>query len=272
MLDNLSLIREILLQNQIRQFGICSFQEISRFLPCRGIARIPENPKSVLVFPFPYYVPWNGPTNLCAYARVPDYHQVVGDILKTAAAQLEAALGARFEGFTDVSPLPEKECALAAGVGFPGKNGLVIHPEYGSYFVLGELVTDLALPLSQPSSGSCMDCGRCIQSCPSGALSPQGFDPEKCLSAVTQRKGELTPQEEELIRKNGLAWGCDVCQQVCPHNAGISPTYLPQFSHSVEPVVTCQNLSALRKTRAFGYRSRSLMLRNLAVFGEHPDE
>ncbi|MGI5959743.1 MAG: epoxyqueuosine reductase [Massiliimalia sp.] len=262
---SLSRLKEILNQHQIQEYGICSFEPSWGFLPCRQLERIPPEAKSVIVCAFPYYVPCNEPSNLCAYARVPDYHTVVGDLLKETSHHLSQLFGARFEGFTDVSPLPEAKYALAAGLGFKGKNGLVIHPRFGTYFVIGELVTDLQLPPSRPLEQSCLGCGKCLEQCPSGALSPQGLNAEKCLSAVTQRKGELTPREQELIRQNGLAWGCDRCQQCCPHNQTAETTYLTGFSQSVEPVVTLENLSSLRKTRAFGYRGKAVMVRNLSL-------
>ena len=262
-------VTRILAQQQVESYGVCPFPARDELLPCRNAEHLPQNPQAVLVCAFSYYTDPSIPSNLCLYARVPDYHQVVRGILNGVMEQLRTAFPAhRFAGFTDVSALPERLCALRAGLGVLGKNGMVIHPTYGSFFVIGEIVTDLPLPFSQPRTGGCQNCGRCIQSCPSGALSEKGFCEEKCLSAVTQRKGELTPEEEDKIRKGGLVWGCDRCQLVCPHNQHLKPTAIAAFADHLEPVVTRENLSALRKTRAFGYRSKALMLRNLALFEE----
>ena len=260
---------EILSRHRIRSFGVCDYQKISGFLPCRNRERIPPGARSVIVCAFPYYTGEHPGANVCRYAMVPDYHLVVRNILNSAAEELSEAFHADFIGFTDVSALPERECALAAGLGFPGENGLVIHPEYGTFFVIGELVTEHLFPFDRPLLQSCMGCGRCIEACPAGAISGGKIDETRCLSALTQRKGELTGAEEALLRGNGLMWGCDGCQTCCPHNRGLPRTYLEEFSAHVEPVVTEENLSALCKTRAFGYRGKGVLRRNLALLEEN---
>ena len=260
-------LREILGKHGIHSFGVCDFGAITEFLPCRNRERIPEQAKSVIVCAFPYYTGEHPGANVCKYAMVPDYHVVVRGILNEAAAELEAHFGASFVGFTDVSALPEKECALAAGLGFPGLNGLVIHPEYGSYFVIGELVTDYLFPFDAPLGYTCLTCGACIRVCPAGAISREGIDYTRCLSEVTQKKGELTEEEEALVAKNGLMWGCDRCQDYCPHNKKVPLTYLGGFSGDVEPIVTRENLNPLCKTRAFGYKGKTLLKRNLTLIG-----
>lgn len=256
-------LTEILKRHQIEVYGICDYRTLSTALPCRNVSQIPPEACSVIVCAFPYYTAPPEETNLCCYARVPDYHFVVRKILNEAIEEIETVFPGQYAAFSDVSSLPEKEAALRAGIGFPGKNGLVISPVYGSYFVIGEIVTDYPFPVSEPLSQSCADCGQCIKNCPSGALSKEGFDPELCLSAVTQRKGELTEKEAELIRRGGLIWGCDICQTSCPHNRSVPVTHIKAFSDSVEPMVTEENLSALMKTRAFGYRGKKVIRRNM---------
>ena len=109
-------------------------------------------------------------------------------------------------------------------------------------------------------------------SCPAGAISRSGIDYSLCLSDVTQRKGELTDQEQALVRQNGLMWGCDCCQNCCPYNEGLPLTYLQAFSSDVQPVVTFENLNPLCKTRAFGYKGKALLKRNLALIGVKPKD
>ena len=260
-------LREIMTRNQIFSYGICDYNGITGFLPCRNREWIPQNAQSVIVCAFPYYTGEHPGADVCKYAMVPDYHFVVRQILNRAAAELEQECGAACVGFTDVSALPEKQCALAAGLGFAGLNGLVIHPQYGTFYVIGELVTDYLFPFDQPLDRTCLQCGACIRSCPAGAISRDGIDYARCLSEVTQRKGELTPEEEELIRRNGLMWGCDCCQNCCPHNRDLPVTYLSAFADDVQPLVTRQNLNALCKTRAFGYKGKTLLKRNLDLIG-----
>ena len=265
-------LKAILNSHQIRSFGICSFEGISRFLPCRNRERIPESAKSVIVCAFPYYTGEHPGANVCKYAMVPDYHVVVRQLLNEAAQELEEVFGASFVGFADVSALPERECALAACLGFPGVNGLTIHPEYGTFFVIGELVTDYLFPIDVPMTAVCMECGACIRTCPAGVISREKIDYTRCLSEVTQRKGELTEEEQIRIRKNGLMWGCDSCQNCCPHNRDLPLTYLKAFSSDVEPVVTRENLNRLCKTRAFGYKGKTLLKRNLELIGVSPED
>ena len=262
------LLHEILTRNQIHSYGICDFGGITKFLPCRNRERIPPQARSVIVCAFPYYTGEHPGANVCKYAMVPDYHVVVRTILNRACAELEQTFGASFVAFSDVSALPEKECALSAGLGFPGVNGLVIHPQYGTFFVIGEIVTDVEFPFDQPLAQKiCMQCGRCIASCPAQAISMEGIAYDRCLSEVTQRKGELSQQEQELVRKNGLMWGCDGCQNCCPYNQGLPLTDLVEFSSDVQPIVTPENLNRLCKTRAFGYKGKALLKRNLELIG-----
>lgn len=259
-------LTEILNRNQILSYGVCDYHGISEFLPCRNRERIPNEAKSVIVCAFPYYTGEHPNANVCKYAMVPDYHIVVRQILNQAAEELHQTFGASFVGFTDVSALPERECALAAGLGFPGVNGLVIHPQYGTFFVIGEIVTDYLFAFDHPLPRQiCMQCGRCMASCPAGAISPEGIDYTRCLSDITQRKGALTDEEQALVRKNGLMWGCDSCQNCCPYNKDLPLTYLTAFSSDVQPVVTRENLNSLCKTRAFGYKGKTLLKRNLEL-------
>ena len=260
-------LREILTRNQIFSFGICDYNGITEFLPCRNREWIPQNAKSVIVCAFPYYTGEHPGADVCKYAMVPDYHVVVRQMLNQAAAELSEAFQASFVGFTDVSALPERECALSAGLGFPGINGLVIHPEYGTFFVIGELVTDYLFPFDRPLEQVCIQCGKCIQSCPAGAISWDGIDYARCLSEVTQRKGDLTPEEQALVQKNGLMWGCDCCQNCCPYNHNLPITYISAFAEDVQPLVTRENLNRLCKTRAFGYKGKTLLKRNLDLIG-----
>ena len=258
---------KILRSQGIFSFGVCDYGSITEFLPCRNREWIPKDAKSDIVCACPYYTGEHPGANVCKYAMVPDYHVVVRQILNRAAEALKTHFDAAFAGFTDVSALPERQCALAAGLGFPGVNGLVIHPEYGSFFVIGELVTDGYFAPDQPLTRTCLNCGACVRACPVGAITREGIDYTRCLSEVTQRKGELTAEEEALVAKNGLMWGCDCCQNCCPHNRNLPLTYITGFASDVQPVVTRENLNPLCKTRAFGYKGKALLKRNLTLIG-----
>ena len=231
-------------------------------------------PETVLVAAFPYYA-GERPGNLSLYARGEDYHRVVTRRLNTVCDALRRKYpGESFVPAADNSPLPEREAAWLAGIGLRGKNGLLILPPYGSWIFLGTILTDLdlALPPALPSGG-CMACGKCLSACPGGALRGDSFDPERCLSHLTQKKGELPPEQEALVAAHPLIWGCDVCQLVCPHNAGAVETPLVPFredrldsltSEAVEGLTNRQFREAYGE-RAFAWRGPAVLRRNLAL-------
>ncbi len=150
------------------------------------------------------------------YAWGRDYHKVLRQKLKPAAALLEAA-GHRTRICVDSVPLMERALAVQAGLGFLGKNGMLIVPGWGSYVFLGEIVTDLDLPAGVPVPDGCGDCEICLRGCPTGALVEPGIvDAGLCISTWTiEHRGEFPPG---VPRLHGHLFGCDRCQEVCPHN------------------------------------------------------
>jgi epoxyqueuosine reductase len=177
-------------------------------------------------------VPAGPEGNVARYARGDDYHRVVRSLLKEVGADLRVSSppGTHVRVCVDTAPLLEREIALRAGLGFIGKNGLLIVPGVGSHVVLGELLTDVPLgspgaePVVSPELGfdECGDCRACLDSCPTGAfLAPPTLDARKCLSYLTiEKRGPLDAWEEESL--DGRLFGCDVCQDVCPWNAAAS--------------------------------------------------
>lgn len=171
-------------------------------------------------------VPPGGPGNVARYARGEDYHAAVRRDLKAVAAALRRAAppGAHFRVCVDTAPVLEREWAVRAGIGFVGKNGMLIVPGVGSHVVLGELLTDLALAPTATAVDAtwerCGGCSACLDGCPTGAiLAPRVVDARLCLSYLTiEHRGELTPDEESWL--GGRLFGCDDCQDVCPWNAG----------------------------------------------------
>ena len=112
-----------------------------------------------------------------------------------------------FSAFVDNSPIPEVKTAALAGLGVVGENGLLITEEFGSWVFIGEIVTDLFIECEEREIKSCIKCGKCKKVCPAK---------NECLSAVSQKKGELSSEEERLLKENNIVWGCDICQEVCP--------------------------------------------------------
>lgn len=251
-------------------FGVCDISAAQPYLPCRAQSRIPAGARSVLVFLFPYYCGPQTRRNISRYAAIPDYHQVAGAYLARLQQLLgEACPDAAFEPFVDNSPLREVRCGQAAGLGVVGANGLLIHPRYGSYCFLGELVTDLPLTPSQPLGESCPCCGRCLAACPTGALQADGsVDQSRCRSAISQKKGTLSPWEKEQLRAGGLVWGCDICGDVCPLNQNLPLSPIPEFRQSVTPWMEEEQLLSLLDSRPYNYRGKKTILRNFDLLRE----
>jgi epoxyqueuosine reductase len=153
------------------------------------------------------------------YAWGDDYHDVMKAMLDRLADGLRDEAGP-FEArsYVDTGPIAEKAWAAAAGIGAWGKNGCLLHPEQGSWFFLGELVTDLDLPADAPRPDLCGTCTACLEACPTGALvEPYVLDATRCISYLTiEVKGEVPEGRREGVGRH--VFGCDICQDVCPWN------------------------------------------------------
>ncbi len=152
------------------------------------------------------------------YAWGDDYHEVMKGLLDCLVDGLGSeAGGCEARAYSDTGPIVERAFAAAAGLGAWGKNTCLLHPEHGSWFFLGEVVTDLDLPPDGPHPDMCGRCTACLDACPTGALTPYILDATRCISYLTiELKGSI-PEE----RRGGLGrhvFGCDVCQDVCPWN------------------------------------------------------
>jgi len=250
----------------VESVGVAPYEKLLPLLPVRSAGRVPAGARSVVFCLFPYYIGPVPERNISRYTVVPDYHSHCGDILKTVTEQLAAAYPHnRFAWFIDSSPFREVAGAALAGLGVVGRNGQLIHPAYGSYCFIGEIATDLELPPSRPSQGGCQNCGRCLAACPTGALTAAGVDKARCRSQITQKKGELTPEEARQIRLGGMVWGCDRCTDCCPHNQNPRLTPIRAFYENQLAVITQENLDAALDDRALNYRGRAVLERNLGI-------
>lgn len=268
---------KILSGKEVFPFGICSFEQILPCLECRAKQRIPQDAASVLVCLFPYYTGEHKERNISRYAMVTDYHMIAGEYLNRFCKALQEVFPQnQFEPFTDNSPIREVSAAFHAGLGRRGKNGLILHPKYGSYVFIGEVVTDLVLQPNQPlNPGECIGCGKCQSVCPQGALQSDGsVCLERCRSHITQKKGELTDWEIGQIQDGGLIWGCDICNDVCPMNQEAKVlTPVPEFLESAVAVLDAQIAERLLKTRAYNYRGKKTILRNIQLLeGANEDD
>ena len=230
-------------------------------------------PKSAIVCLFPYYVEHKDPSNLSRYTWATDYHLVINEYLKKLIEKLQIMnTDAQFSIHCDTSPLADRYMAYLAGLGFYGKNNCFISPKWGSYVVIGTILTTLELEPDTPLTQSCMECNRCITACLGQCLGHDNFKYDTCKSYLTQKKGELTSEEEHIIAKTPLVFGCDVCQEVCPHNKDIPTTPIPEFQ-SVEPYIDIDELDSLTNKefkakygqRAFSWRGKKILMRNQEI-------
>lgn len=249
-------------------WGICRFADFAdHLLPCAAIRRIPEQAQTILTALFPYRTE-EPRGDLSRYAAVPDYHLIAGKMLEDAAEKMRVCFaGYQFVPFCDNSPIPEVEAGVRSGLGVKGCNRLLIHPVYGSWVFVGEIVTDYPVEAPPVRVGSCLKCGLCEMECPGGALQNGAFDQAKCLSAITQKKKDLTQQEIDLIRAGGLVWGCDRCQEVCPMNRHTQITPIAAFRDGVDPWFRADQ-DLRKKDRAYLWRGEQVPGRNASLLKE----
>ena len=190
---------------------------------------------SVALNYFPHRFQHEDAPKFAYYAYGEDYH----DIVKGKLSRLFDFIKLRFPGvsgryFSDSAPVLERFWAARSGLGFVGKNTLLIIPGKGSYFFLGELIVDLELDYDSPVSQNCGKCRRCLDACPTGAIEkPHWVNARKCISYQTiENKGEISP--EIVPRLNNNVYGCDICQIVCPWNRYARPHNTPGFNPSDE--------------------------------------
>jgi len=186
--------------------------------------------KSIFVCLFPYYRSGIDPVNISRYAAIPDYHGIVRRYLSKIEDFIkERDPKANCLAVCDTSPLVDRWLAYRAGLGFFGKNNLLIHPQYGSWFFVGALLVTVPLAADMPMDRECLDCGACQKACPGGALDGHfGFDCERCISYLTQKK-DVTEAQKKLLHGQNSVYGCDVCQAVCPHNKAVCDTPIQEF-------------------------------------------
>lgn len=247
-------ILEILKKSGIRDAAFCSFLPLLPYLiECRAKQRLPKNVKTVISCTFPYKVKEKAPQNISRYAAVPDYHNVLSKYLSLGCNELKKEFPKNeFVWFTDNSPIPEVYVAALSGLGVYGDNGLLISEKYGSFVFIGEIVTDLDLELENSEVKECLHCGKCKENCPK-------YSENICLSAITQKKSDLSESEICLIKKHGIIWGCDICSDVCPLNKDKEITYLPEFINGYRDKY---NLGEDISGRAYEWRGEKVIKRN----------
>jgi epoxyqueuosine reductase len=209
------------------------------------------------------------------YALGRDYHKLMRKRLAKLASKIQKEVGEMgYRVFTDSAPVMEKALAEKAGLGWIGKHSNLLNRDHGSYFFLGEIYTDLPLPLTEPTSAHCGSCTACIDVCPTQAIvGPYQVDARRCISYLTIELRDAIPEEFRPMMGNRI-YGCDDCQLVCPWNkyaqSTVEPDYLPRegldapqlialFHWTEQEFLTRLEGSPIRR---IGYQS---WLRNIAV-------
>ncbi len=200
--------------------------------------KLVEHAQSVISVLLSYYpqneLPETGYYKIARYAYGKDYHYVVKQKLSLLLHEIETLTGKRQARlFTDSAPVLDRAVARRAGLGFTGKNTTLINRKGGSFFFIGHIILDLELVYDREETESfCGSCTRCIDACPTRALSPYELDARRCISYLTiEYRGEKIPGE---FRGEWKQWifGCDICQEVCPWNRKAVPTQEPAFQPS----------------------------------------
>ena len=241
--------------------------------------------RTVLFAAIPYHV--SGETsNLAMFARGRDYHAFARALGEGASAILQMNHpNARSAAFADHSPYNEVAGAAMAGLGVIGDHGLLITERYSSFIFIFEFLTTLSpsemeaegIPQGDGIIRHCEHCGACAAACPGGCI---GRDRSTCLSAIGQKKGELSEEEIRLFRSGKYVWGCDVCASVCPHTkramqVGTIDTPIPYFKENRLLKLTPETVKSMDKETyaayAFGWRPKDVMLRNLRIMEKKND-
>lgn len=240
-----------------------------RIINPRLLSRLDFEPQSVCMGIIPYYTAHcDGEHIVSAYAIAPDYHLALKELGERFLAEAKKHLpDHHFALYGDHSPIAEVDAAARAGLGIIGKHGLLITPKYSSFVFIFGVFSDIPITPKHREVQYCEGCGACVRACPT-RLKNGG----ECLSSITQKKGVLTSDEEALMQRHGTAWGCDICQNVCPHTIkakkeGTIYTDSEWFNSRTLPM---PDKSAVDRNdfseRAYSWRGKNVFLRNLSLF------
>ncbi|WKN32820.1 tRNA epoxyqueuosine(34) reductase QueG [Porifericola rhodea] len=197
--------------------------------------KLVEGARSVVTLLYNYYpeedLSQSDNYKISKYAYGQDYHFVIKDKLRNLVAELQEEIG-EIEGrvFVDSAPVMERAWAKRSGVGWVGKNSLLLTKQRGSFFFLAEIISDLELQADGPMKDYCGTCTRCLDACPTDAIvAPYVVDGSRCISYYTIELKEEIPKKAQAKFENWI-FGCDICQDVCPWNRHARPHQEPDFS------------------------------------------
>jgi len=200
-----------------------------------------EGARSMIVAAFSYYFEdgdnrtdgpkgLNEPLRWARYALGRDYHEEIRERLGRVAEAITERTGAQCRVTVDTAPLRERYWAVKAGVGFLGINNQLIVPGAGSWCVLGEIITTLDIEPDKPNNDSCLGCMQCVRSCPGHALDGHGgMDARRCMSYLSIEKRYKEGEDDTAPDFGERIYGCDICQEVCPHNKNVKASEIENF-------------------------------------------
>jgi epoxyqueuosine reductase len=206
---------------------------------------------------------WHGPVDpgatqrVAQYAWSTDYHRVLSTRLERLAGQIKDLVpGARTRCYVDAGPVPERELARRAGLGWVGKNTMLIDPAIGSFTFIGTVLTDADFAPDLPfAADRCGTCRACLDACPTDAfVAPHVLDARRCISYLTiESRGAFTSRQEDQVGE--WLYGCDVCQDVCPWNVRFAgPTVDPELAPQAG--LAHPDLDALQALDSAGFATR----------------
>ncbi|MBQ3118651.1 MAG: tRNA epoxyqueuosine(34) reductase QueG [Clostridia bacterium] len=251
------------------KFGINQFEETDIEKRVNPLVTFPLA-NSIVVCIFPYYTGEDEGANVSRYARIPDYHTVIKYKLQQIADFIKLESNAKCECFADTGVLHDRYLAYLAGLGFFGVNNCLINEKYGSYFFIGYIVTELQLEPDRPQKKECLKCANCVKNCPGGALDGEGgFDTKRCVSYITQIK-ELTEEQVSILKEQEMIYGCDRCQEMCPHNTNPVKTPIKEFYEKRQSkleknellVMSNKEFKQKYKDFPFSWRGKAVILKN----------
>ena len=206
-----------------------------------------DNAKSIIVCAFPYYTENIDKSNISKYCYGEDYHIVIKRYLNKIGEYLSEQIDEfEFKSYTDNGPLVDRYLAYISGIGYFGLNNNIITDKYGSYVFIGYIITNYEFKPDEPSVKTCIKCGKCVNYCPGNALlGSYEMNPKRCVSYMTQKKEDLTEEEKEILINQDKVFGCDICQDVCPHNLNIDKTKIIEFKENLMYNINEDDLNGL---------------------------
>lgn len=246
------MLEEWLNQNYHGEMSYLERNFDKRVNPCELV----PGAKTVLSFAYNYFNPQKqedpAAPKISMYAYGRDYHKVVKKKLMSLLLYIRELAGdVQGRAFVDSAPVLERDWAKRSGLGWIGKNTMLISPKKGSMFFLGELILDIELDYDPPIKDYCGTCTKCIDACPTEAISPEGYfmDGSKCISYLTiELRGALPTSLSD--RLSGWMFGCDICQDVCPWNRFSKP-------HEEQDFLPSQNLLSMTKKEWEGLKEET---------------